>query len=199
MQATLNRLFSVFVLSLTLMFAPFGFAASPEEQGGNLRAEIHTNYGHLEVELFSTHTPATVDNFVAYANSGFYDGTLFHRVIPDFMIQGGGFEQNMARKNTREPIRNEANPKLKNLRGTLSMARTNNPHSATSQFFINVVDNHYLDASERQAGYAVFGKVIKGMEVADTISRVATTSKQGMQNVPVKPVIIERILVQTSE
>ena len=139
--------------------------------------------------------PKTTANFVQYVRDGHYDGTIFHRVIDGFMIQGGGFTEALSRKSTLEPIRNEASPTLPNLRGTIAMARTNAPDSATSQFFINLADNGFLNAGVRGPGYAVFGKVTEGMGVVDAIARKQTTRKQGMADVPVEPVRIEKVTV----
>lgn len=161
---------------------------------------IMTNKGEIIVELDSAKAPITVKNFLDYVNSGFYDGTIFHRVIKGFMIQGGGFTPNLERKKTREPIKNEANNRLSNRRGTIAMARTSDPHSATSQFFINTVDNYGLDfKNETMAGwgYCVFGRVIKGMDVVDSIENVPTTTKEMMQDVPVTPIIITKAKVIT--
>jgi len=138
---------------------------------------LETSQGEITLELDADKAPKTVENFLAYVRDGHYDGTIFHRVIPDFMIQGGGYDANFVQKPTRAPIQNEANNGLKNLRGTIAMARTNNPHSATAQFFINTVDNDFLDhrsPTPRGWGYAVFGKVIAGMEVVDRIQRLPT-------------------------
>jgi cyclophilin family peptidyl-prolyl cis-trans isomerase len=131
-----------------------------------------------------------VDNFLKYVKAGHYTGTVFHRVMPNFMIQGGGMDASLKEKPTRAPIRNEAKNGLRNTRGAIAMARTNDPHSATSQFFINVRDNHALDFGIQGAGYAVFGEVIQGMDVVDRIVAVPTGSKGGHQNVPVTPVVI---------
>ncbi len=139
---------------------------------------LDTNMGPITVELFADKAPKTVENFLKYAESGHFDGTVFHRVIPGFMIQGGGFDQNLKEKQTQPPIKNEASNGLSNARGTLAMARTNDPDSATAQFFINVADNaRGLDPRPGSAGYAVFGKVIDGMEVADKIVSVPTEQK----------------------
>lgn len=158
---------------------------------------LHTNYGAITLELFEDKAPQSVANFIEYARDGHYDGTLFHRVIPNFMIQGGGFDTEFQQKATREPIENEADNGLANERGTLAMARTNDPHSATSQFFINVTDNEFLNhrgkASGQAWGYAVFGRVSDGMDVVDAI-RAVDTGRRGMhQDVPVEDVIIERV------
>lgn len=160
----------------------------------NPKAVIHTSMGVIQVELYPDRAPASVENFINYANSGFYDGTIFHRVIRNFMIQGGGFTPDMQKKTTGEPVRNEANNGLGNQRGTVAMARTNDPHSATAQFFINVQDNWNLDyRGENSWGYTVFARVTEGMEVVDKIRFVKTTRKQSYSDVPVDPVIIEKI------
>lgn len=160
----------------------------------NPKVVLETSMGKIVLEIFKDKAPETAKNFLNYVDEKFYDGTIFHRVIPNFVIQGGGYDKDMNPKPTHDPIKNEADNGLSNLRGTIAMARTNDPHSATSQFFINLVDNKGLDfkgkESGREWGYAVFGKVIEGMEVVDKIAQVKTTSKAGHQNVPVEPVII---------
>ncbi|PIE43409.1 MAG: hypothetical protein CSA50_05930 [Gammaproteobacteria bacterium] len=181
-----------------LLFIAFAFlvtsATYANSHSGNPTAVIKTNFGEIYIELFENKAPISVKNFLAYINSGFFNQTLFHRVIPDFIIQGGGFTQTMDRKtNTFPPIKNEANNGIDNVRGTLAMARTQDPNSATSQFFINVVNNPYLNQNAGSAGYAVFGKVNKGMEIVDKISQVKTQITNGMRNVPATPVIIESI------
>jgi len=141
-------------------------------------------------------TPETVQNFLGYIDSEFYSGTIFHRVIPNFMIQGGGFATDMKKKSTRAPIRNEADKGLRNDRGTIAMARTNDPHSATAQFFINTAKNDFLNfknKTEQGWGYAVFGKVVEGMDTVDAISAVKTTSRGQYRDVPVKPVVIKSV------
>jgi peptidyl-prolyl cis-trans isomerase B (cyclophilin B) len=158
---------------------------------------LHTNHGAITVELFEDKAPESVANFIQYARDGHYDGTLFHRVISNFMIQGGGFDADFNEKSTRDPVFNEADNGLANDRGTLAMARTNDPHSATSQFFINVTDNAFLNHRSKHSGqtwgYAVFGQVVDGMDVVDTIRQVPT-GRQGMfADVPTEPVIIERV------
>jgi cyclophilin family peptidyl-prolyl cis-trans isomerase len=153
-------------------------------------AVLQTNKGDIYIELYEEKAPKTVQNFLRYVNEGFYDGTVFHRVIEGFMIQGGGFTPNMLRKKTYPPIENEASNGLKNLRGTVAMARTNDPNSATSQFFINHADNPSLDYAAGNPGYAVFGKVIDGMSVVDEIATTPTTTKDRFQDVPVKAVVI---------
>lgn len=146
--------------------------------------------GNIRIELYQDKAPVTVANFLRYVNDGFYAGLIFHRVIPNFMIQGGGFDAQMQQKSTHPPIKNEADNGLQNLRGTLAMARTRALHSATSQFFINLVDNHFLDHGVRDYGYAVFGKVIQGMDIADKIGAVSTQEFGAYQDVPVTPVRI---------
>jgi len=158
--------------------------------------KLHTNHGLISLELDADKAPATVANFLRYAKEGFYDGTIFHRVIDGFMIQGGGLNADMINKPTHEPIKNEADNGLKNERGTLAMARTNDPHSATAQFFINVKDNGFLNhraPSGEGWGYCVFGKVVDGMDVVDQIKGVPTTTVSFHQDVPVDPVVIEKV------
>lgn len=159
---------------------------------------LETNYGNIILELDFETTPATSQNFLDYAKNGFYDGTIFHRVIEGFMIQGGGFDAELSKKQTNAPIQNEANKGGLNKRGTIAMARTSDPHSASTQFFINVVDNDFLNFTSESGngwGYCVFGKVIEGMEVVDKIKKVKTTSRDGHQNVPVDPVVINKVIV----
>lgn len=153
---------------------------------------LETSFGTIKLGLDKDKAPITVDNFIKYLRAGHYDGTIFHRVIPDFMIQGGGFEEDMTERPTRPAIRNEANNGLRNLRGTIAMARTNEPDSATAQFFISVRDNPSLDYGIRGAGYTVFGEVLEGMDVVDKIVAVTTTTKGPYQNVPLIPVLIKR-------
>ena len=164
---------------------------------GNPQAVIHTSMGDIQLVLYADKAPVTVENFINYAKSGFYDGTVFHRVIEGFMIQGGGFTADMQKKTTGEPIQNEAANGLSNTRGTIAMARTNHPHSATAQFFINVQDNSNLDYtgqnSSRDWGYAVFGQVISGMKVVDSIRFVETATQGQYSDVPVEPVTIDNI------
>jgi len=154
-----------------------------------------TSKGVIDIELDAEKAPETAQNFVSYVNDGFYDGTIFHRVIDGFMVQGGGLEAGMKEKQTKAPIKNEADNGLKNDRGTLAMARTNDPHSATAQFFINLVDNAFLNHQSPSMdgwGYCVFGKVVNGMDVVDEIKGVATTSKGFHQDVPAEDVVIEK-------
>jgi cyclophilin family peptidyl-prolyl cis-trans isomerase len=154
---------------------------------------FETTLGNFEVELFDKEAPISAKNFQDYVDDGFFDGVIFHRVIPGFMIQGGGFEPGMKQKKVKAPIKNEATNGLKNKRGTLSMARTNVVDSATAQFFVNLVDNDFLDhTGPSNYGYAVFGKVTSGMDVVDKIAQVATTNRAGHQNVPAADVVITR-------
>nr|WP_298728844.1 peptidylprolyl isomerase [uncultured Steroidobacter sp.] len=156
--------------------------------------EFKTSKGTFTVQLFDKQAPITVENFYRYADEGFFDGTIFHRVIPNFMIQGGGLTADLKNKKGHEPIKNEADNGLKNKRGTLSMARTNDINSATSQFFINVVDNDFLDHKGASSyGYAVFGRVDSGMEVVDAIAATRTGSRSGYQDVPTETITIESV------
>ena len=158
--------------------------------------KLNTNKGTIVIEMFEKEAPETVANFLQYAKDGFYNGTIFHRVIDGFMIQGGGMEPGMKEKTTRDSIKNEADNGLKNERGTLAMARTPDPHSASSQFFINVNDNHFLNftaPNEQGYGYCVFAKVVEGMDVVDEIKGVATGTSGFHQDVPVEDVVIESI------
>ncbi len=162
--------------------------------------KFHTNKGTFTIELDHKNAPKTAENFLNYCKNGFYEGTLFHRVIPGFMVQGGGLLPGMENKTDgqKAPIQNEANNGLKNVRGSLAMARTMDPHSATSQFFVNTVDNGFLDFKSETPqgwGYAVFGKVTEGMEIIDAIEKVKTTSRRGHGDVPEDDIIIERVEV----
>ena len=157
------------------------------------RIVMETSKGNILIELYPDKAPLTVKNFMAYVDSGYYDGTIFHRVIPSFMIQGGGFTSDMNRKPTKAPVRNEADNGMKNNRGTIAMARTQDPHSATAQFFINTVDNDFLNHRSKSGqawGYAVFGKVIQGMDVVDAISSMKTENAGMMRDIPVESVLI---------
>ncbi len=174
---------------LTLTLAGAALAANP-------KVNLQTNKGLIVIELYPDQAPQSVANFLAYVDAGFYDGTIFHRVIPDFMIQGGGFTADLEKKATRDPIPNEADNGLKNERGTLAMARTNDPNSATAQFFINHKDNAFLDHSGKNPrgwGYAVFGRVTDGMSVVDAIATTPTGAK-GMfpKDVPLETIVIEK-------
>jgi len=173
---------------------------STSKQGANMvTVTMETNKGVITLELDREKAPDSVENFVTYAKSGHYDGTIFHRVIPGFMIQGGGFDTSMQQKDTKPPIKNEAANGLKNNKGTVAMARTNVPDSATSQFFINVKDNDFLNHTSPTPqgwGYAVFGQVTDGMDVIESIENVSTANKGGQQDVPVSDVIIVKVTVQ---
>jgi peptidyl-prolyl cis-trans isomerase B (cyclophilin B) len=166
------------------------------------QVRLETTCGDIIIQLETRAAPQTVANFLDYVKSGFYDGTVFHRVIRTFMIQGGGFTPEMTQKNTRSPVVNEAANGLKNLRGTVAMARTGEPHSATAQFFINTVDNPFLDhqsATPEGWGYCVFGKVIEGMDAVDSIAKSPTTRKGMHADVPAEPVVIRKALVVKAE
>jgi cyclophilin family peptidyl-prolyl cis-trans isomerase len=166
---------------------------------GNPVVVLSTSQGDITLELFKERAPASVANFLEYAKSNFYDGTIFHRVIPGFMIQGGGFTTSLDEKPTRDPIQNEATNGLRNTRGTVAMARGQSLRSATSQFYINVADNRMLDHvsfSPGEFGYAVFGRVLSGMDVVDKIVAVRTSISKGMSDVPVEPVVITRVTVK---
>ena len=173
-------------------------AAAPKETK-NPVVEMKTNKGTITIELYPDEAPKSVENFTAYAESGFFNGTIFHRVIPDFMIQGGGYTAGLERKETRAPVANEANSGLKNTVGTVAMARTSDPHSATSQFFINVKDNAFLDFKSETPqgwGYTVFGKVTDGMDVVEAIENTPTSDRGGaFQNLPEDQVVIESVMV----
>ena len=165
----------------------------------NPQVVLETSMGNIVLELFPVQATKTVDNFLGYVRWGHYDGTVFHRVIPNFMIQGGGLSSDMKEKSTGMSIKNEADNGLKNKRGTVTMARTQDPHSATAQFFINIKDNKFLDHKGRTSkgwGYTVFGKVIEGMDVVDAISKVKTGTKGSYQDVPLEPVVIIKATVK---
>ena len=197
MTSTLCRNF----LGFAVLFAAFSYA-----QAQNPRVEFKTTLGSFTLELYPDKAPKTVDNFLQYASSGFYKGTVFHRVIDGFMIQGGGFSPDMKQKETRAPIENEAGLALKgglrNEVGTVAMARTSVPNSATAQFFINVKDNGFLDfrdPSPQGIGYAVFGRVVDGMNTVLRISRADTTTVGPYQNVPQRPIVIESVTVKAGK
>jgi len=166
-----------------------------DDEKNNPQVEITTNQGSFIIELFPEQAPISVKNFLEYVDDGFFEETIFHRVIPGFMVQGGGFTTDMAQKTPKSPIKNEANNGLHNSRGTLAMARTRDINSATSQFFINVESNSFLNHGSRDFGYAVFGRVIKGMDIIDNISLLPTSQQRGHQNVPVEPIIMLNIKV----
>ena len=162
------------------------------------KVKLETSMGDIFIELNAEAAPVTTDNFLKYVENKFYDGTIFHRVISDFMIQGGGFTADMAKKDTAKPIVNEADNGLQNKRGTLAMARTSDPNSATAQFFVNQIDNDFLNyANESNPGYAVFGKVVDGMDVIDKIATVQTTTQKGMADVPAETVEIKSAITIT--
>ena len=186
-------------LSVTFMLGIGNCLAAEGQQNELPQVIIETSEGAIEVTLRPDIAPETVENFITYAKNGFYEGTLFHRVIPGFMIQGGGFDQDLKQKQTRSPIRNEAKPTAKNLRGTIAMARTSSPDSATSQFFINLTDNGFLNAGVRGPGYAVFGKVTGGMGVVDAIAGKKTVRSRGMADVPQDPIIIRSVSVRKTD
>lgn len=165
----------------------------------NTMVDMKTSMGNIEIELFDDKAPVSAKNFESYVKSNFYTGTIFHRVIPGFMVQGGGLEANMVEKSTKAPIVNEASNGLKNTRGTLAMARTSDPNSASSQFFINVADNNFLNKSAMDAGYAVFGKVTKGMDIVDKIVSVPTGNYGMHQNVPKQPVKIMSVQIKNKK
>ncbi len=185
------RIFSIILITL------FSFLSVGAEE--NPIIKIETNYGSIYVELYPDKAPKTVDNFLRYVREGFYNGLIFHRVIPGFVIQGGGFYPGMKYKEpTHKPVVNESDNGLSNLRGTIAMARTQNPHSATSQFYINLRDNTFLDygRTPQKWGYTVFGKVVKGMDVVDKISNVGTTTVGYFRDVPIEDVIIKSIKIE---
>jgi cyclophilin family peptidyl-prolyl cis-trans isomerase len=182
------KLFVVISVLVTFVTAGVGMAAA-----GNPKVEMETSKGKIVIELFPANAPETVKNFLNYVDTKFYDGTIFHRVIPNFMIQGGGFTADMKTKPAGAPIKNEADNDLKNDRGTIAMARTGDPHSATAQFFINTVNNDFLNHKSKTQqgwGYVVFGKVISGMEVIDAISAVKTVTRGNYRDVPAETIEI---------
>ena len=182
------RLFIALVLASSI-----GTTATAAD-GGAPQVVLETSQGAITVELFAEQAPLSVANFLGYVRAGYYDDTIFHRVIPGFMVQGGGMTSDMIRKPAREPVANEANKGLANTRGTLALARTQEPHSATSQFFINVVDNGFLDHQSETArgwGYAVFGRVSAGMDVVDAIAAMPTGVVDGTPDVPLEAIVIE--------
>jgi cyclophilin family peptidyl-prolyl cis-trans isomerase len=188
----MKQIFST-VLILAIMT---GICQGQEDGSASLQVVMETSKGEIVLELYPDKAPLTVTNFLSYADAGFYNGTIFHRVIPGFMVQGGGFTQDMEKKPAKAPIKNEAYNGLKNNRGTIAMARTPNPHSASCQFFINTVDNAFLNYKDQTTsgwGYAVFGKVIKGMDVVDAISTVKTVTQGNFRDVPQVPVEIKTL------
>ena len=185
------------ILCLLLLFlATAGSLPAQEKAPGSPTVVMATTKGRIVIELYSDQAPVTVANFLKYVDAKYYDNTVFHRVIPNFMIQGGGFTADLKARTTGKPIRNEADNGLSNKRGTVAMARTTEPHSATAQFFISTVDNAFLDFRSKTPqgwGYAVFGRVVEGMEVVDAIAAVPTGNRGMYENVPVEAVVIESI------
>lgn len=185
----MERRIAFLMISLVYLLAGSAFAVE------NPRVTMETSLGNITLELYPDKAPVTVANFLSYVDEGFYNGTIFHRVIRGFMIQGGGFTESMQEKPTRAPIANEADNGLKNERGTIAMARTPDPNSATAQFFINAKDNTFLNFKNKSPegyGYCVFGKVTKGLDVVDAIEKTPTTTKGFYQDVPAKPVVIKK-------
>lgn len=193
----LISLILVVLAAATMTIVPPAFAGEKKmAKKANPTVVMETSEGVITIELWADKAPVTVKNFLRYTDEKFYDGTIFHRVIDNFMIQGGGFTADMKKKNAHEPVKNEATSELKNDRGTIAMARTNQVNSATSQFFINLKNNDFLnhrDNTPRGFGYAVFGKVIKGQEVVDRIAKVKTTTSGSYRDVPAKPVVIKSV------
>ena len=182
-----------------ILLVSFASHAASDQGAETVTVRMQTTMGDIVLELDAEKAPVTVENFLEYARSGFYDGTIFHRVIPGFMIQGGGFEPGMNQKETRAPIKNEADNGLKNVEGAIAMARTPDPHSASSQFFINVKDNDFLNFTSPTPqgwGYCVFGKVTEGLDVVHAIEKVATGSRGGHQDVPQEDVVIEKVTIE---
>ena len=194
MQRLIKTTLQSAALSLSVLLAPLSLQAE-EAAADNVHVLMKTTAGEIELELDRSKAPVSVDNFLTYVESKHYDGTIFHRVIRDFMIQGGGFGADMRQKATLPPIKNEAENGLKNTRGSIAMARTSVIDSATSQFFINVKDNNFLDHGSRDFGYAVFGKVVKGMDVVDAIA----ISPTGARDIPRETILIESVSVISDE
>ena len=181
------------IISMVIVLGVVLTVGAADQPVGNPKVVLETSKGKIVIELYLQKAPETVVNFLDYVDAKFYDGTIFHRVIPNFMIQGGGFTSDMKRKPGKGPIKNEADRGLKNDRGTIAMARTGDPHSATAQFFINSANNDFLDHKNKTQqgwGYAAFGKVIEGMDVIDAISAVKTTKRGSFRDVPVEPIVI---------
>jgi peptidyl-prolyl cis-trans isomerase A (cyclophilin A) len=192
----INKILVILACGLQILCADIGIGAVPA--AGNPVILMETSMGNVKLELYTKEAPISTKNFLDYVHNGFYDGTVYHRVIPRFMIQGGGFTTDLKEKQTNPPIRNEADNGLKNRAGTLAMARTNVVDSATSQFFINVVDNGFLDHRDKTPqgyGYAVFGNVIDGMDVVNKIAGVKTGTQKGFRDVPETSVIIKSMKV----
>jgi cyclophilin family peptidyl-prolyl cis-trans isomerase len=193
----MKRISTVLLVVIGVAIASIGSRTEAEP-----RVRLRTSAGDIVIRLFPDRSPLTVQNFLAYVRDGYYDGTIFHRVIDGFMIQGGGLDANMQEKRSQPPIRNESDNGESNRRGAVSMARTNDPHSATSQFFINLVVNDFLDYGAQDAGqwgYTVFGEVASGMEIVDRIGGVPTTTVGAYRDVPEVPIVIERATIEESE
>ena len=189
-----SKIITFFLLGL------FSLAAISDQSGQPKMIKMTTSLGDIEIELYPEEAPVTVKNFIEYVESEFFDGTIFHRVIPGFVVQGGGFTADMRQKQTNAPIQNEADNGLKNTIGALSMARTSDPDSATSQFFINLVDNASLDFSAKTPqgwGYAVFARVTSGMEVVDEMAKASTGNVGGHSNVPLQPIVVEKAVLMS--
>jgi len=185
------------VLLAAALFSGDGASAAEPAPAANPKVNLETSLGTIVLELDRKKAPVSVENFLGYVRSGHFDGTIFHRVIPDFMVQGGGFDAQMSQKKVGAPIQNEAKNGLKNEKGTVAMARTNDPNSATAQFFINTKNNSFLNYPGQDGyGYAVFGKVVSGMDVVEKIEKVKTTTKGPFQDVPVEPVSIVKATIQ---
>ena len=192
------RIFVNALPHLCAFVALAGTASVAQAAAANPVVEMVTSLGTVKIELYADKAPKTVENFLQYTKDRFYDGTVFHRVIPGFMVQGGGFTADMEQKKTREPIGNEAQNGLKNETGTLAMARTSNPHSATAQFFVNVANNDFLNftgPTQQGYGYCVFGRVTEGMDVVNKIVATPTGNRGGHQNVPLKPILIQSMRI----
>lgn len=195
----MKKILTFFFITLFLAAQPVW--GEPSNQPNHL-VRLETSHGAIVLELYSQKAPKTVENFLSYARDGFYNGTIFHRVIKRFMIQGGGLSEDMQKKTTKEPVVNEADNGLKNRLGTVAMARTNLPHSATAQFFINTADNSFLDHKQKTStgwGYCVFGKVVEGMDTMISIEKVTTGTKSGRKNVPITPVIIKQVVLEKNK
>jgi cyclophilin family peptidyl-prolyl cis-trans isomerase len=185
----MKKLLNITLFFYLLFISLLGYSENIE------KLNIETSHGNMIIEIYPDKAPITVKNFLSYVDKDFYNGTIFHRVIDGFMIQGGGFTKDMEQKESDAPIKNEANNGLKNLPYSIAMARTSDPDSATSQFFINVANNSFLDyPGQDGAGYCVFGKVVDGTEVIDKIGKVATSSSNGHQDVPTEAIMIEEVL-----
>jgi len=182
----------IILIVIVIAIIAIGYKMTGNAIKQDIKVRLETSEGDIVIELYSDKSPITVENFLAYVNEGAYDGTVFHRVIPSFMIQGGGFTTDGEEKSTREPIKLESSNGLKNEKYTVAMARTSLPDSATNQFFINTEDNGFLNYGVRDEGYAVFGKVVEGQDVVDKIAEKQTTIKYGMQDWPVEDIIIEK-------